>query len=380
MAKSENTWIAPLSRDEGVGREAGGEGRLPARALTLIAATSLFGLAACGGKGEDRPNVDVINGEGSGSASNSGAVEGYGDPLYFPSTDQSLNLAIGADLRDMRAIMSAAARGDAVDWAAATTLYTGGKNQRQPDGALRSLAGLAGQSAADRIIRDGLNGTGRGAGLSDNARRQLVDKGVLVLMYGLATERLALAKSRFDAFEPTAAMAVDEAWATLSGVRDATTTSPNNGLLATALAREDDFRLAGRIARPLESSLFAAMGAAERRDASAFEKALTDSRGYLNTIMYLSVLRYAKVLEADQRASDREFHLAEGWAFFQALEPAVAASSREARNAVENAYTRSPQNEFPRNVTNDVYGALNHPALLRSLGIPEDFRFPTVPE
>ncbi len=357
-------------------------------ALAGVAGLALA-LGACGdGEGENRPSVDIIGGEGSVSIS--GVVEGYGEPLYFPATDQAMNLGVGADLRDLRSLMSAAARGDAVDWAAVTVLYQSGKNQRLQDGSLRGLATLAAQvpltafpgaepGFIDKIIRDGLTGTGRGAGLSDNARRQLVDKGVQVLMYGVAMDRLALAETRYFANGPDVVATIDEAWAILSGARDETTQSPNSGLLATGIAREEDYKLLGRLSRPLESSLLAAAAAAERKDNDAFEREMAASRGYLNTIMYLSVLRYADVLERDQRASDREFHLAEGWAYFHALKPHVAAASSAASNAAETAYSQSPDTEFTATQKQDIYGALNHPDVLRALAIPEEFRFAEAP-
>lgn len=352
------------------------------RTLGIAAAglVAVFVLGACsGGDGEDRPGgVEVIGGEGSVSVS--GAVEGYGEPLYFPSTNQDLNLAIGSDLRDMRSLMSAAVRGEAVDWAAVTVIYERGKNQRQPDGAVRTLASLATGSLADTVIRAGLAGTGRGAGLSDNARRQMVDKGVQVLMYSLATERLVTAETRFKAGSTDAAVALDEAWAVLSGSRDETTLSPNSGLLATGLAREEDFRLQGRLSRPLESSLFAALAAVGRKDSGAFDRELAASRGYLNSIMYLSVLRYAKVLEADQRASDREFHLAEGWAFFQPFKALAISGSSAAGNGAESAYSSSAAAEFTPAQTMTIYAAMNHPVVTRALGIPTEFQFTAPPQ
>jgi len=358
---------------------------MPGKAMAMLAATVTCSmtLVACSGDGEDRPgSVEVIGGEGSVSVS--GAVEGYGDPLYSPTSDQQGNLAIGADLQDIRALMSAAARGDAVDWAAVTALYEGGKNQKRADGSVRSIASLAkdgppgfdgAQAAfADEVVRSGLAGTGRGAGLSDNARRQLVDKGIQDVMYVLALERLSAAERAFASGSTGTVTNIDEAWATLSGDRDATTGSPNSGLLATGLAREEDFGFQGRLSRPLESALLATAAAAGRKDGAAFQRELANSRGYLNTIMYLSVLRYGPTLEADQRASDREFHLAEGWAYFEAVEPVVRPATSGGANAVEQAYTRSPQEEFPRAATVNIFGAMNHPAVLGTLQIPTEFR------
>ena len=52
-----------------------------------------------------------------------------------------MNLAIGTDLRDMRALMSAAAQGEPVDWAAVLAIYEDGKNQAAAGA--RPLARLA---------------------------------------------------------------------------------------------------------------------------------------------------------------------------------------------------------------------------------------------
>lgn len=348
---------------------------------TLAAGVALLA-AACGGeggKGEDRPNVDVIS--GLGSVSVSGAVEGYGELLYTPATDQKLDLAIGLDLRDLRALMAPAAQGRAVDWAKVNALFTDGANQVRPDGSKRPLAELADEVTLGEpgfvasVIQQGVAGTGRADGHTDNARRQVVDKGVQVLMYARGLERMAAASAAMERGDSVAARtAVDQAWATISGARDSATTTPNNGVLATALAREEDFKFQGRVARPLEASLSAAQAATERGDQGAFTKAIEDSRGYLNTIFYLSSLRYAGLAQADARESDREGHLAEGWGFYQALHADVAVASPDAARTIEAAYTRPADQPFPAALTADVFAALNNPTVFNALGIPAEFQ------
>ena len=293
------------------------------------------------GPGETRPNVEVIG--GGGSVSVSGVVEGYGEPLYFPVTDQALNLAIGMDLRDMRVLMAAANQSQAGRLAGRPRDL---REREEPDRGGRSTRSLA-SLAKDGIIRDALTGKGRAAGLGDNARRLIVDRGVQALQYGLAMESLRAAQERMDAGSGSeAAAAIDAGWATLAGPRE--TTMPNDGLLATAVAREEDFVLAGRLARPLEAHLFQAQVAAQQGDAEAVREALDASRGYLNTIFYLSVLRDAKVLAGDSRATDRETHLAEGWTFFQALRAQVATASPDAAATIEAAFTRRSRRGLPR--------------------------------
>lgn len=355
------------------------------RCGSLAAVAGALLLSSCGsGDGEDRPGVEVIGGEGSVSVS--GAVEGYGQPLYEPATDQTLNLAIGLDLKDIRALMAGAASGSAVDWGAVRTIFEDGKNQVMPDGSLRTLAGLSAIAPAEAfpdaaavygstdflagIIRDGIDGAGRAAGLRDNSRRQLVDKGIQAVMYGKAIAHLAAAEAAVPG--PAAGAEIDAAWATLAGERDSTGT-PNNGLLATGLGREDDFSLHGRISRPLEASLYSALVASGSGDAAEFESELAAGRSYLNTIFYLSTLRSARVAQADARAQDREAHLAEGWAFFQAIRAQVAAVSPTSASAVEQAFLRPAGERFPAEATAAVFGALNAPEVLAAMTIPAEF-------
>jgi len=269
----------------------------------------------------------------------------------------------------MRVLMAAANQSQAVDWPDVLAIYENGKNQTGA-GQTRSLASLAN----DAIIRDALTEKGRAAGLGDNARRLIVDRGVQTLQYGLAMESLRVAQERMDAGSGSeAAAAIDAGWATLAGPRE--TTMPNDGLLATAVAREEDFVLAGRLARPLEAHLFQAQVAARQGDAKAVREALDASRGYLNTIFYLSVLRDAKVLAGDSRATDRETHLAEGWTFFQALRAQVATASPDAAATIEAAFTGDPGEAFPADMTEKVYAALNEKGVLEALGIPAEFQF-----
>ena len=347
--------------------------------------------AACAeeGPGEERPNVDVIG--GGGSVSVSGVVEGYGELLYEPSTDQAANLAIGLDLRDVRELMSAAAGNRPVDWPAVTAIYEGGRNQTLSNGSIRSLAALAQEELPevfpngvavfgrddfiDGIIRDALMGAGRATGLGDNARRQIVDRGVQMLEYGHGMQHLAEAQRLMAAGSASEAAAeIDAAWATVTGAREESTT-PNHGILATGLAREEDFLLHGQIARPLESYLYRALVATQQGNLEEFEEAVATSRSFANTIFYLSVLRDARVLAGDSRVSDRQTHLAEGWTFFEAIRPQVAAASPEAAALVEEAFTRSAEEAFPADLTEEVYAALNEPAVLEALGIPEEFQF-----
>lgn len=348
-----------------------GLGRLrrPVAAGVVVLASLTLVLAACtgDGPGEDRPQgpggVEVLG--GAGSVSVSGVVEGYGAELYFPATDQSANLALGADLRDIRAHLAKAVGGGEVEWAAVRAIYEDGAN------------GPAALGPADlvAIVRDAIAGDGRSAGLSDNARRQIVDRGIQGQMFALAHAALDAAEARMAASDGAGATsAVDEAWAYVSGQRDANG-APNNGLLVTGTAREEDFLLQGRVARPLEASLFQAQLAAQEGQDDRFEEHVGRSRAHLNTILYLSALRTARVLAGDTRAADRQVHLAEAWGFFQPIRTLIEAVAPAAARRVEQAFSRDAEEEFPAALTEDVYAALNEPAVLAALDIPEAFRF-----
>lgn len=353
--------------------------------LAPVAAATLL-LAACGSEGEDRPNVDVIaGGGGTGSVSGEEPAVTLGAG-YTASTNQDANLAIGLDLKDMRALMSAAARNESVDWAAVTAIYANGKNQLV-NGSVRSLSSLAKGNAnsvfpngaavygrpeiVDGIIRDGLAGTGRAAGFSDNGRRQLVDKGVQVLMYALGQQRLAEATTAMSGNTTTAAATIDAAWAAMTGKPDSNGTQ-NNGLLATATTREEDFNLLGKVGPPLQVSLADALFAAQKNNRAAFDTSVSAARGYLNAIFYLSTLRNVKLLAADTTQANRELHFGEGWTYWQAIRATVGGASPAAAVTIEAALSRSPAEEFPAALANDIYAALNSAAVLQALGIPAD--------
>jgi hypothetical protein len=227
----------------------------------LVPLVVLGGLALAGCKGEDRPLVDVIDGDGgTGSVSASGepapstggATTGSG---YQVATNVDSYFAMALDLQDIRAIMAPATQGQRVDWAAAAAIYENGKNQMVASG-VRSLASQPnanvqavfpnGEAVYGRpdfinaLVRDGLNGTGRAAGMSDAARRQIVDKGIQMLFYGKALQEFTASKTRLDTNAANPAGPVDETWAIIAGAPDANM-SRSLSLLATAAQREREF-------------------------------------------------------------------------------------------------------------------------------------------
>jgi hypothetical protein len=349
-------------------------------------------------KGENRPQVDVIGGGGnvsvSASASGSGELTLPSSPggatRYQPVSNVDTYFQISLDMRDIRAIMSPAAQGQPVDWNAARKVYENGKNQlNTATGALRSMASLPNEARQamfpngaavygrpnfiDAIVRDGLNGAGRAQGVSDDARRQIVDKGMQMIAYAVAVQELEAGRARLAAGNTDNATGaphvVDEAWATVAGVAD------DNGalsysLLQTAASREANFNLQGRLREPMETAFIVALAAAQRGDVAAYDAAVAEAQGYLNSIFYLGSLRYVKQLEGATSTAQRQAQLAEGWTFWQTIRALAAQASPSAAQTVESAYTRNPAEAFPPSQTGAVYAALNEPAVLAALAIP----------
>ena len=352
--------------------------------------------------------MDVIGGGGSVSVSASASGSGEltlpgaigGSTRYMPVSNVDTYFQIGLDIRDIRAIMSPAAQGQPVDWAAARTVYENGKNQvNAATGAIRPMASLPNEARQamfpngaavyrrpnfiDAIVHDGLNGTGRAQGVSDDARRQIVDKGLQMIAYSVALQEMDAGSTRLASGNTDNATGaphvVDEAWATVAGAPD-DNGALSNSLLATAVSRETNFNLQGKLREPLETAFIAALVAAQNGDTAAYAEAHEAVRAHLNAISYLGALRYVKQLEGATSAAQRQVQLAEGWTFWQTIRATVASASPGAAQLVESAYTRNPNEAFPSSVPTQVYTALNEPAVLQALAIPTALVVRTPPQ
>jgi hypothetical protein len=368
-------------------------------------------LAAC--TGENRPKVDVLN---SGGSSGSVSVSVSASGPAPTTTSGSSQIASGnryqtvsnvdiyflqtLDMRDMQQALAPAAQSQPVDWAAVTAIYEQGKNAVRPDGTVRSLQSLAVDPAVlavfpngasvygsaaflDARIKEGLTGTGRAQGLSDNARRQIVEKGVQTVLYGKAMQEMNAARTRVEQRNTDnntgAPHAVDEAWALVAGAPDFNANRPW-GLLQVALNREPNFSLQGKVRDPLERAFVSSLAAAQTGDLAAFDQAYGEVSGYLNTIYYLGTLRYGRSTETATSDAARQVTLAEGWTFFQTIRATVAAASPTAAQTVEGIYRSSPSEAFPASKTSSLYKALNEPAVLQALGIPSSLVVRTPPQ
>ena len=361
-------------------------------AILLVA----FALILAGCRGENRPNVEVIGGADTASvsdidvppegASPAAKPPGGGTSMvssgYVPEANVNLYFAMSLDRRDIRAALSPSQ--GPPDWARALAIYEQGKNAIRPNGTPRPLAGLPNdavhavfpdgpavygrQNMIDGVIREGLNGTGRAAGLSDDARRRIVDNGLLMLFYATALQEFSASQTRLEANAANPTVPLDETFAILAGAPEGN--ARPYALFAVASDREKDFKLDGKVSAPLEAALVAARTAVRTNDRAAFRSAYAEGKGYINAIFYLSTLQSVRAAERDTTPAARQATLAEGWAYWQSIRAATAGGSRQAASEIEVALTRDPTAPWLAADATRVYASLNEPAVLAALGIP----------
>ncbi|MDA0734611.1 MAG: hypothetical protein O2909_04390 [Chloroflexi bacterium] len=344
-------------------------------------------LTACLGPGEDRPGVVSVDpGSETVSVSGVGPDSGTGtsgaSDIYTPVSNVDGYFNLSLDLRDIKNLIAAG------DWAGAIAVYQNGKNSLHGDGTRRSLQSVATSGSVlamfpngaqvygtpnflDAHVQAGLNGTDRGAGLSDAARRQLVDKGIQAILYAKALQEIESARTRVaegNTDNATGAPhAVDEAAAVYLGAIDDEGIRAFS-LSATARGREGNFGLEGKLDVPLQIEFASLQQAAQAGNSTAFAAAEARVRGSMNAIFYLATLRYAQST-LDAAVTDRPVPMAEGWAFFQTLRASVAQASPQTADRINGLY-RSDTEPVPDSIVSEVYEGMNAPSVLETLGIP----------
>ncbi len=306
---------------------------------------------------------------------------------YTPVSNVEPQAQLTLDLRDITAITLKSP----IDWSKGQWLYEKGANSKKGDGNNRSFMGVATKKEVLAVFPQGdenmgtpdflnahaqaaIAGSGRAKGVGDAARRQLLDKSLLSILYGEILEELDAARLKIVAGQLDvnrgAPHNVDEAWAYYVGAKDSTG-QHSIALASTAGKRERNFKLEGKLDAPLQQSLAAALKASQSGDVKAFDIAAAEARGYLNSIFYLASLRYVSNLAADTEESGRETHSGEAWGFFQTIKPAVASVAPLAAKAVEEVYSRPANQGVTAADVKTVYAALNDAVVVRALGIPK---------
>ena len=349
-------------------------------------------------RGEDRPTITVIGsgssggtgtGTGSGTGTRTGtataaglAMASAGGEFYVPVSNVEPHANLALDMRDIAELLNAAKSGDTVDYAAITNIYENGVHAGG-----RTLAGYATSDSVlaqfpsaidlDGNARAGLTGNWAGRQVSDLVRRQLTNKGLQAIIYGKVLQEMASARSQMEAGNLDDASGaphkVDEAWAFYVGAADPEG-NRRYSIANTARSREGNFKLAPKVSVPLAQALSDALEASRVGDMAAYDAAAAEAKARLNTIFYLASLRYAYLSSTDTDESTRAQHLAEAWAFFQAIAPIVTSASPPIADSINDIFTRDPSGDVSESDVDVVYKGLNDPAVIEALGIPSDVR------
>ena len=316
-----------------------------------------------------------------------GMMMELGSAHYTPVSNVVPHASLSLDRGEINALLGNAKKGEPVDWDAVTALYEDGKNSMS-GGGFRTYHSLAtsdsvlaefpGGANLDGNVRAGLTGQWADRTLDDNSRRNIVDKSIQVIIYGKVNQELSSARSQLEQGNTDDARGaphkVDEGWAFYMGMPGDEGNFPYS-ISATARSREGNFGLDGLVDIPLQQALARALEASRAGDIEAYDAAAAEARGYLNTIFYLATLRYAAIAMNDDNETARQIHLAEGWAFYQALSPAInTALPPFVAAQIDGFFTQDPSNEIPESDVLQLYGGFNNPAITGLLGIPESVR------
>jgi hypothetical protein len=273
------------------------------RWIAAAAASGLLLLAGCGSD-DDKSTAAAPVTAASSQPSSVAAT-------YKPVSDVSSNGAIGKDVVAIRALLEPEQAGAKPDFAAAAKIWSEGKFSKSSDGSNRTLAGWVEKETVATRVKHALSGSGTAAGLSQAARVETIDKGMIVSLkvhalseFDGAKEKLA--KGELDP-EEGAAHNVDEVWAYFN--------AEGEGVIATAAKRAKDFGLGEHdLGNAVIAGITAAQQAVKDEDAAALEAAAQETRGAMNRIFALAVKKYA--VEGAKDATAR----AEGLAFSWGLE------------------------------------------------------------
>jgi hypothetical protein len=278
------------------------------RSIAAAAACGLLLLAGCGSEDDEPAAVTA--------ASEPAATKGAAT-TYTPVSDVSANAAIGRDVAAIRALLEPEAEGATPDFAAAARIWAEGKNSKKSDGTNRTLAGFVEEHPVGTRVAHALAGRGTAAGLSDDARVEWVDKGMVVTLKVHALDEFEGAKEKLEAGEldpeEGAAHNIDEVWAYFD--------AEGEGVIATAAKRAKDFGLdEHELGNDVIAGIAAAQEAVSAKDAAALDAATESTRGAMNRIFALAVKKYA--VEGAKDATARAEGLAFSWGLIGHLEPA----------------------------------------------------------
>jgi Low iron-inducible periplasmic protein len=287
-----------------------------------------------------------------------------GDGTYTPTSNVDGYLYFGVDFQDISALTNAVNEGIPLPSSDILAIYERGKNFRTASGDLRGLRAFARADARAREFPDAaafygsgtfldtplvqaIAGVGPASSYSPAQRRQVIQKGIQRILYYHTLQELLAAPPKIEAgnIEPIAGAPhnVDEAWAIYMGLPDGS--SYPRSLSATARSREMNFNRDGAIDLPLREGLSRAQQAAAAGNLPAFQAAQRDVESRLAAIFYLGSARYLnEALRAAQSGNPAgaAASQAEGFSYYQAIQPLVAGADAAADQAVVSYYQADP--------------------------------------
>lgn len=266
------------------------------RGIAAAAACGLLLLAGCGPE-KDEPAAAARTATAAGSAAQ-----------YSAGSDVSSNAAIGQDVAAIRALLEPRTAGAKPDFDAAGKIWSQGRFSKKRDGTNRTLAGFVEKHPVATMVRHALSGRGSAAKLSEAARVEWIDKGMVVTLKVHALDEFEGAKQKLAAgdLDPQegAAHNVDEVWAYFS--------AEGEGVIATAAKRAKDFGLdEHELGNDVVAGIAAAQRAVSDKDAAALQTATQTTRGAMNRIFALAVKKYA--VEGAEDPTARAEGLAFSW-------------------------------------------------------------------
>jgi hypothetical protein len=362
--------------------------------LALLAATvagALFA-AACTGDGENRPQVDVIGGNGTASAGQTGSVSASGagpsaggssapapasggvlipvglapvtsgptksDGIYTPTTNREIYQKIATDYQEIVALTNQVNEGKPLPAAEILLLYEAGKHTRigTSSRSLRMWAREAARTAdfpdavafynaatfLDTPVNDAIVKARTAENYTDAQRRQAIQKGIQRILYHWSRHYVQRA---CPALNPGL---VDEAWAIYVG-EEKDGKYPHS-LAATAQSREANFNRPDSVDRPLREAMSRMQKAANDKNQAECEAAANDVYSRLNAIFYLGSARYLnEALKSAQAGNAEAAGVAqvEGLSFYQSIQPEVARADPAADKALVDYYQAAPASLTP---------------------------------
>ncbi|MPZ13734.1 MAG: hypothetical protein GEU73_04810 [Chloroflexi bacterium] len=275
------------------------------------------------------------------------------DGIFTPNTNREIYQRISCDYQEIVTLTNQVNEGKPLPVADILRIYEEAKVARVGDSAriLRdfaradarveefpdSVAFYDSPSFLDDPVIDAINGTGSAAGYSPAQRAQVIQKGVLRIIYHWSARYVARGGAQLNPG------LVDEAWAVYMGY-EVNGKYPAS-LSATAVAREGNFNRPGSIDTPLREALSRAQKAATDKDASAYEDAANDVYSRFNAIFYLSTARYLNesVRSAQAGSADRAAaQQIEGLSFYRSIQPTVATADSAADSTIVSYFTAAP--------------------------------------